>query len=126
VLARTGVPGFTASGQGVTFQANVPLPPLPPTVVASASTFDRGYVLVNATLDDQPFQFVSTHLDEFHTIAQPLQAEEILTKLATTHEPQLVVGDFNANPTESTYAEMLDAEAESLRQVGGQEGVGFV
>jgi len=122
VLARTGVPGFTASGQGVTFQANVPLPPLPPTVVASASTFDRGYVLVNATLDGQPFQFVSTHLDEFHTIAQPLQAEEILTKLATTHEPQLVVGDFNANPSESTYAEMLAAGFIDTAAVTGAVG----
>jgi len=89
---------------------------------ASASTFDRGYVLVNATLDGQPFQFVSTHLDEFHTIAQPLQAEEILTKLATTHEPQLVVGDFNANPSEFTYAEMLAAGFIDTAAVTGAVG----
>lgn len=122
VLARTGVPGFTANGQGVTFQANVPLPPLPPTVVASASTFDRGYALVNATLDGQPFEFVSTHLDEFHTIAQPLQAGEILAALATIHEPQLVVGDFNANPTESAYAEMLAAGFIDTAAVTGAAG----
>ena len=122
VLARTGVPGFSASGQGFTFQTNVPLPPLPATVVASAPTFDRGYVLVNATLDAQPFQFVTTHLDEFHTIAQPLQAAEILAKLATTDEPQLVVGDFNANPSEQTYAEMLAAGFFDTAAVTGAVG----
>jgi len=122
VLARTGVPGFTATGQGFTFLANVPLPTLPATVVASASTFDRGYVLVNATLNSQPFEFVSTHLDEFHTIAQPLQAQEILTALATIHEPQLVVGDFNANPTQSAYAEMLAAGFIDTAAVTGAVG----
>jgi endonuclease/exonuclease/phosphatase family metal-dependent hydrolase len=59
---------------------------------------NRGYVLVDATLDGTPFQFVSTHLDETHSANEPAQAGEILAALGATGEPQLVVGDFNAGP----------------------------
>jgi endonuclease/exonuclease/phosphatase family metal-dependent hydrolase len=106
VLARTGVPGFAVTGsQDFTFQNNVVL--TTPLGVLSAS---RGSVLVNAVLGSVPFQFVSTHLDEFHTPLQPLQAGEILlSQLSTSTMPQLVVGDFNSSPTESTYAVMLAA-----------------
>ena len=104
VLARAGVPGFTFTGSDRTFANNVTLS----TPLGSIS-LNRGYVLVNATLDGVPFQFVSTHLDEFQTPLQPLQANEILAELGMTAEPQLVVGDFNADPTKLTYAEMLAA-----------------
>jgi hypothetical protein len=103
VLACTGVAGFAVTGSVArTFANDVILPtPLGPFALNS------DYVLVNATLDGVPFQFVSTHLDPFHTPLQPLQAGEILAELGMTAEPQLVVGDFNARPTELTYAEML-------------------
>ncbi|MBV9375724.1 MAG: hypothetical protein JO320_11825 [Alphaproteobacteria bacterium] len=109
VLARspTDVPGFTITGsEAHTFANNVtfqtPLGPLP---------LQRGYVLVDASLDGVPFQFVSTHLDETHSSTQALQAGEILSQLNTSNEPQLVVGDFNTNPTQFpfTYAEMVSA-----------------
>ena len=100
VLARTGVPGFTATGTGHTFVNNVTLGGVP---------LQRGYVLVNASLDGVPFEFVSTHLDETHSPANAAQAGEIIQQLDTVAEPQLVVGDFNANPSEPTYAEMLAA-----------------
>jgi endonuclease/exonuclease/phosphatase family metal-dependent hydrolase len=61
-------------------------------------SLQRGYVLVDATLDGLAFQFVSTHLDGGLTSAEPLEAEEILKALGTTGQPQLVVGDFNATP----------------------------
>jgi endonuclease/exonuclease/phosphatase family metal-dependent hydrolase len=69
----------------------------------------RGYVLANASLDGVPFEFVSTHLDETHSPANAAQAGEIIQQLDTVAEPQLVVGDFNANPNEPTYAEMVAA-----------------
>ncbi len=100
VLARTDVAGFTATGTGYTFANNVTLGGIP---------LQRGYVLVNASLDGVPFEFVSTHLDETHSPANAAQAGEIIQQLDTVAEPQLVVGDFNANPNEPTYAEMLAA-----------------
>jgi endonuclease/exonuclease/phosphatase family metal-dependent hydrolase len=100
VLARTDVAGFTATGTGRTFLNNVTLGGVP---------LQRGYVLVNASLDGLPFEFVSTHLDETHSPANAAQAGEIIQQLDTVAEPQLVVGDFNANPSEPTYAEMVAA-----------------
>jgi endonuclease/exonuclease/phosphatase family metal-dependent hydrolase len=84
----------------------------------------RGYVLVDATLDGVPFEFVSTHLDETHSPAQALQAGEILSKLNASNEPQLVVGDFNANPTQSpfTYAEMVSAGFTDVAATLGETG----
>ncbi len=98
VLVRTDVPGFTVTSVSApTFVNNVTLQsPLVPAGIP----LQRGYVLVDATLDGVPFQFVSTHLDETHSSAEPAQVGEILTALDTTDEPQLVVGDFNAGPSD--------------------------
>jgi endonuclease/exonuclease/phosphatase family metal-dependent hydrolase len=119
VLARTDVPGFAvSSSEQHTFVNNLVLPsPL------GAFSLDNGYVLVNATLDGAPLQFVSTHLDPFHTPLQPLQAGEILAALGTTTEPQLVVGDFNARPDEFTYAEMLAAGFTDVALLAGAAGL---
>src|SRR5215813_462903 len=83
VLARTGIVGFSVTGSEVHTFANdvilqTPLGPLP---------LQRGYVLVDAMLDGTPFEFVSTHLDETHSSAQPLEAGEILARLGTTTDP---------------------------------------
>src|SRR5205085_860616 len=97
------VPGFTVIGsEAHTFLNDVVFP-------APIGPLQRGYVLIDASLDGVPFEFVSTHLDETHSAAQPLEAGEILARLAASSEPQLVVGDFNANPNEASYARMLTA-----------------
>jgi endonuclease/exonuclease/phosphatase family metal-dependent hydrolase len=120
VLARTDVPGFAVTGsKGYTFANNVtfqtPLGPLP---------LQRGYVLVDATLDGVPFEFVSTHLDETRSSTQALQAGEILSQLNASNEPQLVVGDFNVNPTQFpfTYSEMLSAGFTDVAAALGETG----
>ncbi|HEY1301191.1 MAG TPA: endonuclease/exonuclease/phosphatase family protein, partial [Stellaceae bacterium] len=98
VLVRTGVPGFSVSGVSApTFVNNVTLnsPLLGPIPL------DRGYVRVDATLDGTPFEFVSTHLDETHSAAEPAEVGEILAALGAGGEPQLVVGDFNATPSDT-------------------------
>jgi endonuclease/exonuclease/phosphatase family metal-dependent hydrolase len=105
VLARTDVPNFTVTGAEAHSFVNdailsTPSGPLP---------LQRGYVLVNAAIEGMPFQFVSTHLDETHSAAQPLEADEILARLGMSAEPQLVVGDFNSRPDEPTRAELLGA-----------------
>jgi endonuclease/exonuclease/phosphatase family metal-dependent hydrolase len=118
VLARTDAPGFTVtSSQDYTFQNNVTVP----TALGNLS-LQRGDVLVNATLDGVPFQFVSTHLDEFHTPLQPLQAGEILSQLSPSSIPQLVVGDFNSSPSESTYSVMLAAGFTDTAAITGAVG----
>lgn len=118
VLARTDVPGFTViSTETQTFAHNLLLP----TPLGQLS-LDAGYVLVNASLDGAPFQFVSTHLDPFHTPLQPLQANEIIAELDKTDEPQVVVGDFNAGPTEPTYLNMLAAGFTDAAAVAGAVG----
>jgi endonuclease/exonuclease/phosphatase family metal-dependent hydrolase len=118
VLARIDAPGFAVTGsEAHTFANDVILPtPLGP------FPLQRGYVLVDATLDGVPFEFVSTHLDETHSSAQPLEAGEILTRLGMTTELELVVGDFNARPTEPTYAEMLAGGFTDVVLVAGAAG----
>ncbi len=104
VLARTDVAGFTISGsESHTFLNNASL-----TTPLGTLPLDRGYVLVNATLDGIPFQFVSTHLETDKSIGAA-QANELLSALGTATELQLVVGDFNALPTDMTHAEMVAA-----------------
>jgi endonuclease/exonuclease/phosphatase family metal-dependent hydrolase len=97
VLVRTDVPNFTVKSiSAPTFANDV-------TVVSpllGQFTLKRGYVLVNASLDGVPFQFVSTHLAETHDALEPAEVGEILTVLGTTDERQIVVGDFNARPDE--------------------------
>jgi endonuclease/exonuclease/phosphatase family metal-dependent hydrolase len=116
ILARTGVAGFVVTGsEAHTFANDVILP--------GPFALNSGYVLVNATLDGVPFQFLSTHLDPFHTPLQPLQAGEILAALGMMAEPQLVVGDFDARPTELTYAEMLVAGFTDVPLFAGAAGL---
>jgi hypothetical protein len=53
-----------------------------------------------------------------------LQAGEILSELNASNEPQLVVGDFNANPTQFpfTYAEMVSAGFTDVAAALGETG----
>jgi endonuclease/exonuclease/phosphatase family metal-dependent hydrolase len=110
VLARTGVPDLTITGsESHTFVNNV---------TTALGPLNRGYALVDATLDGTPFQFVSTHLDSTKSIGEA-QAGELLARLGMTAEPQLVVGDFNALPTDATHADMVAA---GFIDVGGAVG----
>jgi len=101
-LVRTDVPGLkvtSVSTQTFTNTGTVTSPLFGPI------SLERGYVLVDATLDGMPFQFVSTHLDGSladgsRTLANPLEVGEILTALGASGQPQLVVGDFNATPSD--------------------------
>jgi endonuclease/exonuclease/phosphatase family metal-dependent hydrolase len=93
VLVRTDVPGFSVNGVSAPTFAN---PGTAQSPLFGQISLQRGYVLVDATLDGVPLQFVSTHLDGGLTSAEPAQVNEILTALGATGRPQLVVGDFNA------------------------------
>jgi endonuclease/exonuclease/phosphatase family metal-dependent hydrolase len=110
VLARTGIPDFTITGsESHTFVNNV---------TTSLGPLNRGYALVDATLEGIPFEFVSTHLDSNKSIGEA-QARELLDRLRMTAEPQLAVGDFNALPTDATHADIVAA---GFIDVGGAVG----
>jgi endonuclease/exonuclease/phosphatase family metal-dependent hydrolase len=93
VLVRTDFPGFSVKSVSAPTFVN---PGTAQSPLFGQISLQRGYVLVDATLDGVPLQFVSTHLDGALTSAEPAQVNEILTALGTTGRPQLVVGDFNA------------------------------
>src|SRR5215469_14507161 len=96
VLVRSDVPNFTVTSVSAqTFVNDVTVDTL-----LGKFSLKRGYVLVNASLNGVPFQFVSTHLAETHDATEPAEVGEILTALGTSVERQLVVGDFNAGPDE--------------------------
>jgi endonuclease/exonuclease/phosphatase family metal-dependent hydrolase len=110
VLARTGLPDLTITGsESHTFVNNV---------TTALGPLNRGYALVDATLDGTPFQFVSTHLDSNKAIGEA-QANELVARLGMTAESQLVVGDFNALPTDATDADIVAA---GFIDVGGALG----
>jgi Endonuclease/Exonuclease/phosphatase family len=105
VLALTGVPGFVINGSsGHTFVNNVVLDP----TAVGPLPLNRGYVSVDASLDGLPFQFISTHLDEFNMFDQA-QVGEILAGLPSSTGLQLIVGDFNSTPSSLAYAAMVAA-----------------
>ena len=102
VLVRTDVPGFAVKSVSAATFANTGTVTSP---LLGPISLERGYVLVDATVDGVPFQFVSTHLDGSlpdgsRTSANPLEVGEILTALGAMGQPQLVVGDFNATPSD--------------------------
>jgi hypothetical protein len=110
VLARTGVPGFTVTGsEDHTFTSNFIFSN--PAIFPAPISADRGFVLVDATLDGVPFQFVSTHLEagDLGAPYRPAQAAELIAELNTSNLPQLLVGDFNATPFSQTYQEIVAA-----------------
>jgi hypothetical protein len=97
VLVRTDAPGFTVTSVSAPTFAN---PGTAQSPLFGQISLERGYVLVHATFDGVPFQFVSTHLVGDLSSAEPAEVGEILTALGATGQPQLVVGDFNATPSD--------------------------
>jgi len=124
VLARTGVPGFAVTGsEDHTFTSNFTFSN--PAIFPAPISSDRGYVLVDATLDGVPFQFVSTHLESLGAIGEPFrqaQAAELIGELNTSTVPQLLVGDFNDIPLSQTYQEILAAGFVDTADAVGADG----
>lgn len=64
-------------------------------------TADRGWTSVEAEVGDAKFRFVNTHLESFDdgTIREA-QAKELVKKALKGKGRQIVVGDFNSDPTD--------------------------
>jgi len=63
----------------------------------------RGMLRVELDVDGKVLHFVSTHLDYQHADGRLFETEQLLGFLANISGPLIVAGDFNEEPTGSTY-----------------------
>ncbi len=83
--------------------------------------FKRGFVAVDATVAKRTHRFVNTHLEvaAFGPLVQGAQAQELIATLAAETLPVILVGDFNVEPGDPVYANLVNAgyqDAWVLRQ----------
>ncbi len=68
----------------------------------------RGFIRVEVEVRGQRINFVNTHLDYQHADNRLFEAEQMLAALPAQGEsPVIVAGDFNDEPTGTTYKLML-------------------
>lgn len=84
----------------------------------------RGYCAVEAALGRREFLFVTTHLETpLASAIQLSQAVELRTTLRTVPIPVVLVGDFNSEPGDESYAllaeEFRDAFARARPEAAG-------
>jgi hypothetical protein len=83
------------------------------TVLGGVIDIERGFVGVDATVNDQAYRFVNTHLevqspssDPLSPLIQAFQASELVATLSLTTPPGtelLVVGDINSSPVDPAF-----------------------
>ncbi len=79
------------------FQYNLVIPDLGMEIL-------RGYVAVDAKVDNRTYRFVNTHLEPFAQPIKMAQAQELLASLAGETDPVIMLGDFNSQaPTGEVY-----------------------
>lgn len=72
----------------------------------------RGWGRVDAELDGVRFRFGNTHTEAYDAGVRDAQRDELLAAVATTADPLVLVGDFNASPAEvGMPADLVDAWA---------------
>ncbi len=109
ILAKKGV--ITQNAEAFGFSKNFS--------VAFSETqqliFQRGFVAVDATVRGKTYRFVNTHVENEGltapdgTVVQQAQVAELLQKLAPERRPVLLVGDFNLDPSDPDYKEIVAA-----------------
>jgi endonuclease/exonuclease/phosphatase family metal-dependent hydrolase len=72
----------------------------------------RGFIRVEVLVGGVRVNFVTTHLDYQHADGRLFEAEQLLSALADARGPLIVTGDFNDEPTGSTYRLMLSRFAD--------------
>ena len=84
----------------------------------------RGMIRVEVKIDGQPLHFVTTHLDYQFVDGRLFEAEQLLANLRDVKGTLIVVGDFNDEPTGSTYKLMLNGFTDAWL-VNGDKLSGF-
>jgi endonuclease/exonuclease/phosphatase family metal-dependent hydrolase len=57
----------------------------------------RGWIAIDATIDECKFRLVNTHLESYNARVQMEQAAELIAVPGNTNLPIIIVGDFNSN-----------------------------
>ena len=70
----------------------------------------RGYVAIDATIDDVTYRIVNTHLESVDPGPRVAQAQELVDALAGEELPIILLGDFNTRaPDGEAYQLLLEA-----------------
>ena len=70
----------------------------------------RGYVAIDATIDDVTYRIVNTHLESVDPGPRVAQAQELVDALAGEELPVILLGDFNTRaPDGAAYQLLLEA-----------------
>ena len=70
----------------------------------------RGYVAIDATIDDVTYRIVNTHLESVDPGPRVAQAQELVDVLAGEELPVILLGDFNTRaPDGEAYQLLLEA-----------------
>ena len=86
------------------------------TIIPTLMTVYRGYSWADIDISGKPVRFVTTHLeslfDETKVPVAKIQADQLISDLASTKIPLVVMGDFNSDPR--------DPRGKSSDNPGGQ------
>lgn len=84
----------------------------------------RGYVALDATVAEDTYRVVNTHLESVDADIRLAQAQELVESLLDETLPVILLGDFNTNaPDGDTYQMLLDAGYSDVWQLDS-EGTG--
>ena len=72
----------------------------------------RGMLRVEVDVNGRTINFVTTHLDYQYADGRLFETEQLLKLLAEVKTPLIIVGDFNDEPTGTSYQRMLNAFAD--------------
>ncbi|HEV2706917.1 MAG TPA: endonuclease/exonuclease/phosphatase family protein [Pyrinomonadaceae bacterium] len=73
----------------------------------------RGLLRVEVSKDGTRLHFVNTHLDYQHADGRLFETQQLLAALPATEAPVIIAGDFNDEPTGTSYKLMLTRFADA-------------
>lgn len=117
-VAPAAIPCARPSAQGCNYQVFLEAE----TPVGAKLKVERGFVAVDATIDDKDYRFVNTHLEVYQPdptsplsrVFQAAQAGELIQTLAYTTPPGrllVVAGDINSSPNHAGLPGPLELPA---------------
>jgi endonuclease/exonuclease/phosphatase family metal-dependent hydrolase len=82
----------------------------------------RGFIRVEVEVGGRRINFVNTHLDYQHADNRLYEAEQMLAALPNADAPLIIAGDFNDEPSGTTYKLMLKHFADAWAAGRAAEG----